>query len=329
MPLHPEARALLRRFEALGDPPIESSTPDAVRALRASRIRPPTVSLAEIRDVDAGGVPARLYRPSAGPALGLVLYFHGGGWVLGSVDTHDHVTRALAAESGCAVLSVDYRLAPEHPFPAGLDDAFAVSAWTHANARSLGCDPDRLAVGGDSAGANLAAVVTQSGLPVPVPAPRLSGHRRPWWDGIVRGARRWVLADEGRHGLVRQALPLGRRGLAVRPAGITAARGRRGFRGLPRTLVITAELDPLRDEGEATRTGCAPRGSRPRRRAATGCSTGSSRSACSSPTEAGSDPGGRGARPGGRLHARGSFPLRRQPQSRAPGPRRRNGRSAA
>ena len=113
--------------------------------------------------MDAGGVPARLYRPSAGPALGLVLYFHGGGWVLGSVDTHDHVTRALAAESGCAVLSVDYRLAPEHPFPAGLDDAFAVSAWTHANARSLGCDPDRLAIGGDSAGANLAAVVTQSG----------------------------------------------------------------------------------------------------------------------------------------------------------------------
>jgi acetyl esterase len=163
MPLHPEARAVLDLLEALGDPPMESSTPAAVRAARASRIQPPTIALAEVRDVDADGIATRLYRPSTDVPLGLFLYFHGGGWVLGSIETHDHVARALAAESGCAVLSVDYRLAPEHPFPAGLDDAFAVAAWTHENAPSLGCDPERLAIGGDSAGANLAAVVTQSG----------------------------------------------------------------------------------------------------------------------------------------------------------------------
>ena len=118
--------------------------------------------LPEIRDVDAGGVPARLYRPSAQDGLGLLVYLHGGGWVLGSVETHDHVARALAAQSGCAVLSLDYRLAPEHPFPAGLDDAFAATGWTYEHAEALGCDPERLAIGGDSAGANLAAVVTQS-----------------------------------------------------------------------------------------------------------------------------------------------------------------------
>ena len=146
--LHPEARVLLAAFESLGDPPIATSTPEAVRALRASRIPAPTVELAEIRDVDAGGVPARLYRPSAEEGLGLFLYLHGGGWVLGSVDTHDHVARALSAESGCAVLSLDYRLAPEHPFPAGLDDAFAAATWAHRHAEALGCERERLAIGG-------------------------------------------------------------------------------------------------------------------------------------------------------------------------------------
>ena len=119
MALHPQAQALLELMESFGDPPIETSTPEAVRALRNSRIRPPTVSLDEIRDVDAGGVPARLYRPSAEQGLGLLVYLHGGGWVLGSLDTHDNLARSLADESGCAVLSVAYRLAPEHPFPVG------------------------------------------------------------------------------------------------------------------------------------------------------------------------------------------------------------------
>ena len=91
--------------------------------------------------MDAGGVPARLYRPSTQEALGLLIYFHGGGWVLGSVGTHDHVTRALAAESGCAVLSVDYRLAPEHPFPAASTTRCAASAGRTPTRGRLGSDP--------------------------------------------------------------------------------------------------------------------------------------------------------------------------------------------
>ena len=102
MPLHPQAQALLEAIESLGDRPLEESTPGAVRALRASRLRPPTVSLAEIRDVDAGGIPTRLYRPSVEPGLGLLVYLHGGGWVLGNLDTHDNVVGWLADESGHA-----------------------------------------------------------------------------------------------------------------------------------------------------------------------------------------------------------------------------------
>lgn len=147
MELHPQAQALLERIEAFGDPPLEESTPGVVPALRRSRLRPPTVDVPEIRDVDAGGVPARLYRPRDDLGLGLLVYFHGGGWVLGDLDTHDNVARALAARSGHAVLSVGYRLAPEHPFPAPLEDAIAATRWAHEHAEALGCDPGRLAVG--------------------------------------------------------------------------------------------------------------------------------------------------------------------------------------
>jgi acetyl esterase len=252
MPLHPEAQALLRQFEALGDPPIESSTPEAVRALRAARIQPPTIALAEIRDLDAGGVPARLYRPTTDATLGLLVYFHGGGWVLGNVDTHDHVARALAAESGCAVLSVDYRLAPEHPFPAGLEDALTVSAWTHENARALGCDPGRLAIGGDSAGANLAAVVTQSGrfpfrfqlLVYPVTDARGgTASYEELADGfwLTRAGMRWFLE----HYLSEAE------GAPDDPRVSPLLADDSAFAASPPTLVITAELDPLRDEGEA------------------------------------------------------------------------------
>jgi len=252
VPLHPEAAALFAQLEALGDPALESSTPEAVRALRASRIRPPTVALPEIRDVDAGGVPARLYRPGRDATLGLLVYFHGGGWVLGNIETHDHVARALAAESGCAVLSVDYRLAPEHPFPAAVDDAFAVSAWTHEHARSLGCDPERLAIGGDSAGANLAAVVTQSGrFPfrfqlLVYPVTDAQGGTASYEElsegyGLTRAGMGWFLE----HYLS------GGDGAPVDPLVSPLLADDSAFAASPPTLVLTAELDPLRDEGEA------------------------------------------------------------------------------
>ncbi len=251
MALDPQAADLLAQLEALGDPPLEESTPEAVRALRRSRLRPPTIELDEVRDVDAGGVPTRLYRPTPEPELGLLVYLHGGGWVLGDLDTHDNLAREIAAGSGCAVLCVDYRLAPEQPFPAGLEDAFAVAAWVQENAETLGCDRGRIAIGGDSAGANLAAVVTQSGTPFrfqllvyPITdarggTPSYDAQKDGPW--LTRGGMQWFL----RHYLS------GGRGAADDPRVSPLLAPDAALARSPRTLVITAELDPLRDEGEA------------------------------------------------------------------------------
>ncbi|HEY8093201.1 MAG TPA: alpha/beta hydrolase fold domain-containing protein, partial [Acidimicrobiales bacterium] len=148
MALHPQAQAVLELIAAFGDPPLEEDTPAAARARRQARVRPPTELIHERRDLDAGGVPARLYRPNDDDGLGLLVYLHGGGWVLGSVDGHDNLCRILANRAGAAVLSVDYRLAPEHPFPAALEDAIAATRWAHARAEELGADPRRLAIGG-------------------------------------------------------------------------------------------------------------------------------------------------------------------------------------
>lgn len=252
MPLHPQAEALLAFIESLGDPPIETSTPEAVRAARKARLRPPTISVNEIRDVDAGGVPARLYRPDDRRDLGLLVYFHGGGWVLGDLDTHDNVARALAVDSGHAVLSVDYRLAPEHPFPAPLDDAVTATRWAHANAGTLGCDPDRLAIAGDSAGANLAAVVTQREtvplrfqlLVYPVTDARCNtASYEEFRDGpfLTAAGMQWFIGHylsggEGSADDVRVSP------LLADDAALAVS---------PPTFVITAETDVLRDEGEA------------------------------------------------------------------------------
>ena len=121
-----------------------------------------TVELPEIRNVDAGGIPARLYRPNLG-VTGLCVYFHGGGFVIGDLDSHDDVCRKLALASGHAVLAIDYRLAPEHRYPAAVDDAIAATRWARDHASELGADPSRMAVAGDSAGGNLAAVVALYG----------------------------------------------------------------------------------------------------------------------------------------------------------------------
>jgi acetyl esterase len=252
MPLHPQAVSLLELVAAIGDPPIEESTPAEARAARKARQRPPTHTIHHTRDLDAGGVPARLYRPSDDEGLGLLVYFHGGGWVIGDLDSHDDVCRALANGSGHAVLSVDYRLAPEHPFPAGLDDCVTAVRWAHEHATELGCRADRLAIGGDSAGGNLAAAVAQMNvvplvyqlLVYPVTDCTMS---KP---SVTENATGYFLSASGMAWFIEQYLSGGAGAVddpRVSPLFGTDAALASG----PPALVITAEFDPLRDEGDA------------------------------------------------------------------------------
>src|ERR671929_632678 len=157
MPVHPQAQALLDA--AAGATPTHlMSVEEAREALeqRAKLTAGQPEPVAEVKDLQmpgpGGSLRLRVYRPSTETDLPGLVFFHGGGWVRGSLATHDVLCRALANAAGCAVASVDYRLAPEHPFPAAIDDAWAATRWVAANADQLGIDPNRIAVGGDSAG---------------------------------------------------------------------------------------------------------------------------------------------------------------------------------
>jgi acetyl esterase/lipase len=252
MPLHPQAAAVLATLAQLGEPALETCTPDEARAFRARRVRPSTEPIHHTSDIDAGGVGARLYRPHDRDDLGLLVFFHGGGWVLGSLDSHDNVCRILANSSGQAVLSIDYRLAPEHPFPAAVDDALTATRWAHANAADLGCSPDRLAIGGDSAGGNIAIVVAQLGA-VPLrhqllvyPVTDLTRSFPSYVDnaagpGLTANGLDWFIdhyvGDDP--------------ALLKDPRVSPHFAADEAVAASPPALVITAELDPLRDEGDA------------------------------------------------------------------------------
>jgi acetyl esterase len=167
--LHPQARGLLDLIEKSSLPATHTLSPVDARQYyrdRRSFTQPAAPQLASVRDLTAQGphgpIPLRLYRPLGSwpvQTLPVLVYYHGGGWVIGDLDTHDVLCRELANGSGCAVVAVDYRMGPEHRFPAAVDDCVAATAWIRDHAQSLGVDPLRMAVGGDSAGGNLAAVV--------------------------------------------------------------------------------------------------------------------------------------------------------------------------
>jgi acetyl esterase len=202
----------------------------------------------------AGPIPYRLYRPrSDGPPPGLLVYFHGGGWVIGSLDTHDAACRSLALEGDCGVLSVDYRLAPEHPYFAARDDAMAAYHWAREHAADFGFEAGRIAVGGDSAGGNLAALVClearREGLPQPafqlliypaVDLTRSCPSQRIFAEG-------YLLDDATMEWFLDHYVPTRQPVRDPRCSPLFES----NLGGLSPALVVTAGFDPLRDEGEA------------------------------------------------------------------------------
>jgi acetyl esterase len=271
--LHPQARALLDLLEQRGVPPTHTLTPAEARAVYRERravTQPAPPEVGELRELEASGphgaIPLRLYRPlgvKASAALPVLVYFHGGGWVIGDLDTHDTLCRELANGSGCAVVAVDYRLAPEHRYPAAVDDCMAATYWVEREARALGLDPTRIAVGGDSAGGNLAAVVAltarDSGdlalafqlLVYPATDMR-AGHPSHTQNGSGYLLTRESIDYYHDHYITDRATDLEWQASPLLHPQFTGADASSSTRGpLPPALVLTAGYDPLRDEGLA------------------------------------------------------------------------------
>lgn len=251
MPLHAEVVSLLALMEQLGMPPVEEQGAVAAREARRALMRPPTEDCYEILEVDAGGVPARLYRAAPTfPKPGLLVWFHGGGWVLGDIDSHDNICRTLTNRTGHSVLNVDYRLAPEAPFPAGLDDCVDATRWAHENASTLGFDPERLAVGGDSAGGNLAAVVCHLAT-VPIRFQLLVypvTDARANTPSMEENATGYFLTASSMRWFTDQYIS-GEEGHHDDPCVSPILASDVVLAASPPALVITAGFDPLRDEG--------------------------------------------------------------------------------
>ncbi len=261
MPLEPRVKRFLDALAA-SNPPDALDVP--VEQRRASlaeimKLAGTPVAIASVDDRSlpgpAGELPIRIYTPASGTndLLPGLVYFHGGGLVAGSIDTHDAFARALAAASLCRIVSVGYRLAPEHRYPAALEDAQAAIRYVAAHAKDLGIDPARLGVGGDSAGGTLAAAACQSLRDMNGPALALQLLICPILDyGSVSASRRefahGYLVDEATltHDL-RHCLPPGMDPADPRISPLRA----RDLGKLPPAIIHTAEYDPLRDEGRA------------------------------------------------------------------------------
>ncbi|MCY3569655.1 MAG: alpha/beta hydrolase [Chloroflexi bacterium] len=259
MPPTPETQGLLAMLEEAGGPDISEQTPEEARAaianFAAMQAGAPEPARVEDRNVPgpAGDIPVRVYA-SAGANLPVVMYFHGGGWVLGDIDSHDGTCKQLLAELGEAVVvSVHYRLAPEDKYPAAAEDCYAATRWVAENASEIGGDGARLAVCGDSAGGNLSAVVSQMARDRGGPAIAAQVLHVPVTDhnysypSYTENAEGMLLTRASMVWFWDHYLNSDADGQEAYASPLKAA----DLSGLPPALVQTAEYDPLRDEGEA------------------------------------------------------------------------------
>jgi len=260
MPVHPEAQQLLAALEEAALPPTEEQTVPAARASIAGFValqgEPVEVASVLNRTVPgpAGEIPVRVYTPAGGGGpLPVVVYYHGGGWVIGDLEVVDRPCRLLASAAGAIVVSVDYRLAPEHRYPAAFDDCYAAAVWVAGHAAELGADPARIAVAGDSAGGNLAAAVALAARDRGGPALAAQLLIYPVTDFDFSTESYRVNADG--YLLTKASMTwfwghyLGAQDLDKDPYACPLRAD--SLAGLPPAYVATSEYDPLRDEGEA------------------------------------------------------------------------------
>lgn len=259
MPLHPQAQAFIDLVASAPPVPREQMTVAMARQGLQATLTPPgkPEPVAGVRECMVDGAegprPARLYRPQGDGPFGVLLFIHGGGWIAGSLDAYDATCRGLCNASGCLVLALDYRLAPEHKFPAAPRDGLAALRWLATHAAEFGGDARRLAIGGDSAGGNVAAAVAQMARDQGGPQLRLQLLVYPVTDHACdtpsyrEFGTGYLLTAEGMRWHWNHYLPNDAAGADPLASPLRA----RDLAGLPPALVITAEFDPLRDEGEA------------------------------------------------------------------------------
>ena len=257
LPLDPRAQEFLAELSAQATPPLQDLTPEQARqgmlATTALLGEPPSVAQVEDLEIPGpnGQVPVRLYRPAITGPLPLLVYFHGGGWVMGNIDTHDGLCRSLANSAQCLVASVDYRLAPEHKYPAAVEDAYAATSWLAEHSGRW--QTNATIVAGDSAGGNLAAAVALMARDRAAPPLKLQVLVYPITDfsfetaSYAQFADGYLLTKEAMKWFWEHYLATPTQGTEPYASVLQAA----SLRGLPPALVIAAGYDPLRDEGKA------------------------------------------------------------------------------